>query len=72
VSVSHKDRNLVIIYQDNGIGIPTDLDWQNTASLGLRLVTSLVDQMNGTIELDRSEGTRFTIVVTEKKPKDSS
>jgi len=72
VSVSHKDHSLVIIYQDTGIGIPADLDWQNTASLGLRLVTSLVDQMNGTIELDRSAGTRFTIVVTEKKPRESS
>ena len=66
VSVSHKDNSLVIIYQDTGIGIPADLDWQNTASLGLRLVTSLVDQMNGTIELDRENGTKFVMVMHEK------
>jgi len=33
----------------------------------LRLVFSLVEQLSGTIELDRTTGTAFTIVVKEKE-----
>jgi len=41
--------------------------WRTAPSLGMRLVTSLVDQMDGTIELDRSSRTVFTIVVKKKE-----
>ncbi len=61
-------HTLYLRYQDTGIGIPADLDWKNSPSLGLRLVTTLVDQMNGTVELDRSNGTLFTMVLHEKEP----
>jgi two-component system, sensor histidine kinase PdtaS len=46
--------------------MPKDLDWRNTSSLGMRLVTSLVDQVDGTITLDTESGTAWTITV--KKP----
>ncbi len=46
---------------DDGIGMPPDLDFRNTPSLGLQLVTSLVAQMDGTIDLDRNAGTTFEI-----------
>jgi two-component sensor histidine kinase len=55
------------VYKDNGIGIPQGLDWRNAKSLGLRLVISLVEQLQGTIELDPTTGTAFTIVVKEKE-----
>jgi two-component sensor histidine kinase len=50
-----------LVVGDNGLGLPEDLDFRNTDSLGLRLVNTLVDQLEGTIELDRRKGTRFTI-----------
>jgi PAS domain S-box-containing protein len=60
--------NLVLSFKDTGIGIPKDLDWmRNTQSLGHRLMVSLVEQLNGTIELDRTTGTAFNIVVKEKQ-----
>jgi two-component sensor histidine kinase len=46
---------------DNGLGLPDDLDFRSTESLGLRLVSKLVEQLEGTIEIDRCKGTRFTI-----------
>ncbi len=47
---------------DNGLGIPEDLDWRNTDTLGLQLVKMLVeDQLDGTLNLDRINGTHFTI-----------
>jgi two-component sensor histidine kinase len=46
---------------DDGIGLPEDLDFRDTDSLGFQLVNTLVDQLGGTIELDNSRGTVFTI-----------
>jgi PAS domain S-box-containing protein len=65
ISVSGSDeKNLITLaVRDNGIGIPEELDWKNPATLGMRLVTSLVDQIDGTIALDRENGTVWTITV---------
>ncbi len=47
---------------DNGLGIPENIDWRNTETLGLNLVKMLVeDQLDGTLNLDRVNGTHFTI-----------
>jgi PAS domain S-box-containing protein len=51
----------VLSVSDDGVGFPEDLDFRNTTSLGLQLVTALVDQLDGTITLDRTNGTRFII-----------
>ncbi len=53
--------------RDNGIGFPEDFDFRNTESLGMYLVVSLVEQLDGTIELDKGEGTSFTIRFRELK-----
>ena len=54
---------------DNGVGIPENFDIENLESLGLQLVTSLVDQLDGELEFKRNNGTEFTIkfTVTEKQ-----
>ena len=38
-----------------------DLDIEELDSLGLQLITSLVDQLDGELELKRNNGTEFTI-----------
>ena len=55
------ERRIGLSVSDNGIGFPEDIDFRNTVSLGMQLVNSLVNQLDGSIELDRSEGTSFTI-----------
>jgi PAS domain S-box-containing protein len=54
----------VLSVSDNGVGIPKELDIENLDSLGLQLVTSLVEQLNGELELERNNGTEFTIRFT--------
>ena len=54
-----------LVVSDNGIGFPTDLDFRNTASLGLQLVTTLTEQLDGTIALESKGGTTFTVAFTE-------
>lgn len=57
-----RDSEVELIVKDNGVGIPSDLDTRNTNSLGLQLVHVLAeDQLDGTIHLDRSNGTMFQI-----------
>ena len=57
-----------LIVSDNGIGIPEDLEIEDLDSLGFQLVTSLVDQLDGELELKINNGTEFTIrfTVTEQ------
>lgn len=56
-----------LIIDDNGIGFPDNLDFKNTESLGLELVNLLVNQLDGTIELYKKEGTQFNIKFKELK-----
>jgi two-component sensor histidine kinase len=67
IAIKRENNSLSILFRDTGVGIPQDIDWQNAKSLGLRLVVSLVEQLQGTIELDRTAGTAFKIVVKEKE-----
>jgi PAS domain S-box-containing protein len=56
------DAEIELIVGDNGIGFPLDKDFLKTESLGLQLVTLLVNtQLEGEINLDRSKGTEFRI-----------
>lgn len=43
------------------MGFPDGLDFQKTETRGLRLVNMLVNQINGVITLDKTEGTSFKI-----------
>ncbi|EKQ54185.1 MAG: PAS domain S-box [Methanobacterium sp. Maddingley MBC34] len=52
---------------DTGIGFPEDLDFRKTNSLGMRLVNTLTDQIDGEIELNTTGPTCFTINFTEKE-----
>jgi PAS domain S-box-containing protein len=55
----------ILSVSDNGIGIPENLDIENLDSLGLQLVTTLVDQIDGELELKRINGTEFTVKFPE-------
>ena len=54
-------ESLILTVSDTGIGFPEGIDFRNTTTLGMQLVISLVEQLDGTITLDRSAGTTFTI-----------
>ena len=47
--------------EDDGVGLPNELDLRNTDSLGMQLVYSLAKQVGGTLDLDRAHGTKFTL-----------
>ncbi|WP_321421270.1 PAS domain S-box protein [uncultured Methanobacterium sp.] len=55
---------------DNGIGLPVNIDIQNPKTLGLQLVKSLTEQLDGDIRVERSNGTVFKITFKELKYKE--
>jgi PAS domain S-box-containing protein len=55
------DVGVVLLVKDDGVGLPPGLDFENTESLGLQLVTMLVRQIRGEIEPGNEGGTSFTI-----------
>jgi PAS domain S-box-containing protein len=63
IRVKVRENDIIeFVFSDNGIGIPEDIDWRNTKSLGLNLIVLLTEnQLHGTISMDRKEGTTFTI-----------
>ena len=75
----HKDENgehrkecnrytsFVLTVSDNGVGIPEDLNIEDLDSLGFQLITTLVDQLDGELELKRNDGTEFAIRFTVKE-----
>ncbi len=51
-----------LVVGDNGVGIPKDLDWRQTDTLGFKLVAILAEnQLDGNISLNRDDGTQFSI-----------
>ena len=64
ISVGFNSNNcgsLVLSVKDNGVGLPEDLNYKDTESLGLQLVCTLTEQLGGVIELQNCGGCEFKI-----------
>ena len=73
LNLRRSDENVVLEVTDNGIGIPETFDVDNSDSLGMRLIDTLVKQLDGISEvnsLNGSNGTRFVIEFKELKYKE--
>jgi PAS domain S-box-containing protein len=61
----NSDNGFSLIVSDSGVGIAENFNWQNTNSLGLRIVHNLTRQIKGKISLERDAshhcGTTFYI-----------
>lgn len=54
-----KSTEFNLTVSDNGKGIPQTVDFENPETLGLQLVSILVNQLEGKIELKRENGTEL-------------
>ena len=57
--------NYSLVVSDNGVGFSDEKDFRDTDTLGLKIVNSLTEQIDGTIRLDKINGTKFTIEFKE-------
>jgi two-component sensor histidine kinase len=54
----------MLIVKDDGIGLPDGFDIANSSSMGLQLISAMVTQLKGRIEIDSDEGASFKIYFT--------
>lgn len=59
---SNNENGVEMAISDNGIGILEGFNLQNADSFGLKLIKTLVEnQLNGSIDMESKNGTKFTI-----------
>ncbi|MBC8384333.1 MAG: PAS domain S-box protein [Candidatus Cloacimonetes bacterium] len=67
ISTKFIGDNYTFIISDNGIGLPEETDLKNHDKFGLHLVDILIRQIKGKVEIDRQNGTKFTICFGKTK-----
>ncbi len=55
------ENEVELIIQDTGIGLPKDFSIEKVNSLGLKLVKLLTEQLDGSLEIIKNQGTKFKI-----------
>ena len=67
VAFSHNEKEMRLIVQDDGKGLPEWFDPRQSKGLGMRLVQGLVTQLSAKLDFEvMHPGTRFTVTVPGK------
>ena len=61
ISATKNENHITFIVADNGVGIPEAVNFETSPGFGLMLVRELTRQLNGTIRIERSGGTRIIL-----------
>jgi PAS domain S-box-containing protein len=61
VVVMAKGNRIVLQFSDDGVGMPPSVSIQQSTGFGLELIGMLTRQIQGTIAMERGEGTRFIL-----------
>ncbi|WBF08537.1 sensor histidine kinase [Methanothermobacter thermautotrophicus] len=61
VRIRSHDDEVSLVVADDGVGLPEDIEPENTDTLGLSLVSILTAQLDGTLTIRRDHGTEFRI-----------
>jgi PAS domain S-box-containing protein len=60
-AVDEGTKEIELTVSDDGVGLPDEVNVDSPASLGLSLVSSFVEQLEGRLDVDRRGGTRTTL-----------
>lgn len=61
-----EDSQFLLIIEDDGVGIRKDIDIAHHDSLGMQLVQILAQQLNGKVDMEIGQGTRFIVTFKER------
>ena len=68
IALTHNNKDEIrLIVKDNGKGLPNNFDFRKTESLGLQLVTTLVEQIDGTVNCETKKGKGTAFIIEFKK-----
>ncbi len=59
VKLEAEHDKITLTVADNGIGLPDNIKLDEPETLGFTLIKALSEQLNGTLEVNSSEGTKF-------------
>ncbi len=61
LGVSLIEKNISIAVEDNGLGMPESVNFENSTGFGLKLVGMLTKELHGSISIVRKKGTRIIL-----------
>ncbi|RZS94812.1 tetratricopeptide repeat protein [Cecembia calidifontis] len=66
VEMKEKDNKVIFRMKDNGIGLPKEVQPEMSPSFGLKLVTTLIKQLNSKLETNNSQGLEYVFEFNRK------
>jgi two-component sensor histidine kinase len=70
VMFKQKENRLALMIADNGTGIGEDIRLEDIQSLGLQLVFTLIEQLDGNVEYSSLRGTKYLITFERLKSRE--
>lgn len=67
--LSEEDGQINLFIGDDGVGLPMEFEKMNTDTLGLQLVLTLVEQLDGELTVENKNGTKYLIKFDNAKTK---
>jgi two-component sensor histidine kinase len=61
ISIRRCGEEIELAVADDGVGLPADFNYRETETLGMQLISALINQLNGTLELEQGNGTLFKV-----------
>jgi PAS domain S-box-containing protein len=68
ISMTEEKEIVTLRIEDNGIGLPKGFNYLESETLGLQLVATLVEQLEGELVLESDGGTKYCITFEKQKP----
>ena len=62
IELRSRGSDIFLSVSDDGKGLPAGLSVADSQTLGMQLVSMLVEQLKGRMEIESSRGTRFSVV----------
>ncbi len=67
MELKEKNTNITLVVGDDGIGLPKEFNVKEAETLGLQLVMTLVEQLDGNIKIETSKGIKYFITFEKQK-----
>lgn len=61
VTLCENENGFELCVQDNGVGLPANIDVDKSTSFGMQLILIFVNQLKGNLSIERNRGTTFKI-----------
>jgi PAS domain S-box-containing protein len=66
ISLKEADNSISMAIKDNGVGLSPNIDLDKPGTLGLKIVKSLTEQLQGNLEIKNDDGAEFIIEVPKE------